>query len=156
MWWRRDKGVQVDTANVDGIRGLYSALGLGFPPAVRRVFEADDDENRGSGSWCLRHLGRTVRCLRSPELSNSELFALPGTWEVVRVVARSISARSKHGLDRIDVTGTLYCRPAGTWENISLPFQHAWTMRAGRALVFENLIDATVLRPEDGLPAGGG
>ena len=143
----------MDEANVDGIRGLYNALGLGFPPAARRVFGADD--GGGRGSWCLRHLGRTVRCLRSPDLSNSELFALPGTWEVIRVVARSITGRSRDGFDRINVIGTLYCRPAGTWENISLPFQHAWTMRAGRALMFENLIDATVLKPEDALPAGG-
>ena len=153
MGWRREKRVPVDEANLSGIRSLYSALGLGFPPAVRRVF--GDEEGEGRRPWCLRQLGRTVRCLKTPDLSNRELFQLPATWEVIRVVARSVTGRHKRGVDRINVIGTMYCRPAGTWENISLPFQHAWTMRGGRALLFENLIDATVLKRQEGEAASG-
>jgi hypothetical protein len=154
MWWRREQRSAADAASIEGIRGVYGALGLGFPSAVRSIFGGDDTD--GPASWCLRHLGRTVRCLRAPDLSNNELFTLPTRWEVIRVVARSVTGRHKQGVDKINVIGTMYCRPSGTWENISLPFQHTWTMRAGKALLFENLIDATVLMPEDGQPTGSG
>lgn len=153
MRWRRHRHQAADAAEVDRIRGLYDALGLGFPAEALRVFTGGDGQSRES--WCLSHMGRMVRCLRAPDLSDRELFALPATWEVIRVATRFVTSRHRRDVDEIHVSGTLYCRPRGTWERIPLPFQHTWTMRAGKALRFENLMDATVLRLEQAEPVPG-
>jgi hypothetical protein len=142
----RHKREPVDEAALEGLRRLYESLGLGFPAEALRVFGAA--EPAGEPRWCVHFLGRTVRCVGTAELSNQELFALPQRWEVIRVVARTLTGRRSRRGDRITVFGHLYCRPRGTWENIRIPFQHTWTMCAGRALLFENLIDATALKPE--------
>jgi hypothetical protein len=147
MFGRRNKREPVDPADLERLRNVYASLGLGFPAEALRVFGHEDPA--GQRGWCLRHLGRTVRCLTTPELSNRELFALPHRWEVIRVVARSLTGRRGRQGDRITVLGELHCRPRGTWEDVHIPFEHEWTMRAGRALLFENVIDATVLRPNE-------
>jgi hypothetical protein len=146
---RSHKRRSVDDAELESLRDVYAGLGLGFPAAALRIFGGEDGgENGGDdGEWCLhrRGLTRTLRCLRASELSNRELFALPPAWEIMRVVARDVTARgTKHG-DLVSVGGDLYCRHAGSWDHLRLPFFHLWTMRAGRALRFENLIDDTEL-----------
>ncbi len=143
----------VDEAELDQLRDVYASLGMGFPAQALRLFGAE--EKSGPRGWCLRHLGRTVRCIKSPDLSNTELFALPARWEVIRVVAKGLAGRHNKRGDQITVYGEMYCRPRGTWEKIAIPFQHVWTLRAGRVLLFENLVDATILRPEDGKAAFG-
>jgi hypothetical protein len=150
----------VDEADLEGLKGFYDALGLGFPLQALRIFGGDTDGggdgggaedaggSGGQGAWCLRHLGRTLRCVNANDLSNRELFVLPEAWEVIRVVAHRLAGRQTKRGDQITVGGDLYCRPHGTWENMRIPFLHTWTMCAGKALLFENLLDATDLRRE--------
>ena len=145
MFWRTHKRKAVDEADLEPLRGLYGALGLGFPAEALGIFS--DDGGRESDDWCLYHNGRRRRCLSAPTLSNYELFALPTTWEVQRVVARDLTARQTKRGDLVAVGGELYCRPRGSWENVRLPFFHLWTMCAGKALLFDNLLDGTQLRP---------
>jgi len=148
---------------VEGLKRLYRGLGLGFPDEARRLFGGagsggdasmgggGDPKTRaqaGGGRWCLSELGRTVRCLEATELSDRELFYLPGSWEVIRVVARSLSARATRRGDLVTVFGDMYCRPHGTWENVRIPFHHVWTLCRGRALQLENALDATALTRE--------
>ena len=49
------------------------------------------------------------------------------------------------------VSGFIYCRPRGSWENIRVPLLHVWTMCLGKALRFENLLDGLELGRADGL-----
>jgi hypothetical protein len=158
--FRRSDHTPVDDVHVQRLWGLYRALGLGFPLEARRLFgvaAGDDDPGPATPAtqdeWCLRRLGRRVRCLKAAELSDHEFFNLPGTWEVIRVIVSSLTARPTRRGDLITVQGDMYCRPHGTWENIRIPFQHVWTLDRGRALLFENVLDATDLRPERQRPA---
>lgn len=135
---------------------FYGALGLGFPAEALRLFDREETESEsreddapdGGGHWCLRRLGHNVRCVTTSDLSSREFFYLPHDWEVIRVVAHSLSARRKKRGEQITALGEMYCRPRGTWENIRIPFQHVWTLCGGRALLFENLLDATDLTRE--------
>lgn len=147
MFWR-GKRQPVDEAELDGLRSVYAALGMGFPAQASRLFGGEDPA--AEGRWCLKHMGRTIRCLRTPDLSDRELFVIPIGWEVIRAVATSLTGRRGKRGDQITVFGEMHCRPRGTWENVAIPFQHVWTLCAGRALRFENIVDATVLRPEEG------
>ena len=49
------------------------------------------------------------------------------------------------------MTGFMYCRPRGSWENIRVPLLHVWTLCLGKALRFENLLDGLELGRADGL-----
>jgi len=144
---RSHKRMTVDEANMEPLRGLYDALGLGFPAEALRIFSG---EHGHDDYWCLHRRGRsrTLRCLRAPELSNHELFALRDTWEIMRVVARDVTGQQTKRGDLVSVGGDLYCRRRGSWDNVRLPFFHLWTMCDGKALRFENLLDDTELRRE--------
>ncbi len=72
---------------------------------------------------------------------------LPATWEVTRAEVRRLTY--KRGI--ATVTGFMYCRPRGSWENIRVPLLHVWTMCLGKALRFENLLDGLELGRADGL-----
>ena len=144
MRWQSHSPTSVDDADLKRLRGLYDALGLGFPPEALQVFGGDEAADRGD--WCLSRNGRTLRCLGADELSNDELFALPATWELMRVVVRTVgSKRTKRG-HVVSFGGHLYCRPRGSWGNERFPFLHIWTMCAGRALHFEDFLDGIELR----------
>jgi hypothetical protein len=146
MFGRTHNRRAVDDADLFRLQDLYGALGLGFPAEAVRVFGGED--GRDGGDWCLYRRGRirTLRCLSPPDLSSHELFSLPSTWEITRVVARDLTGqRTKHG-DLVSVGGDVYCRARGSWDTARLPFYHLWTMCAGRALRFENLLDGTELK----------
>jgi hypothetical protein len=129
---------------LDLLRGAYRALGPGFAPEALALF--DQDGAKG-GEWCLKINGRRLRCLGTSELDSSDLFALPPTWEVTRIEVRQLAY--KRG--RVAVTGVMYCRPRGSWENMRLPLLHVWTMCLGKALHFENLLDGIELGRADGV-----
>jgi hypothetical protein len=133
------------------LRGIYGALGPGFPNEAVRLFgqgmEADDDGSESSDAWSVRSNGRLVRYLSADELSSTDLFALPGSWEVMRVVVHNLMRKR----DIVTVTGSVYCRPRGSWETMRLPVLHIWTMCADRALRFENYLDGIELSRADGL-----
>jgi hypothetical protein len=119
-------------------------LGPGFAPEVFALFDTGSGVQRRE--WCLVAFGRRLRCLRASELESDDLFALPPTWEITRVVPRHLTRR-RHG--RVAVTGLLFCRPRGSWEMMQLPFLHVWTLSRGRASRFENFLDGIDLRLAD-------
>ena len=129
---------------LDLLRGAYGALGPGFAPEALALFDQDGAEG---GEWCIKVNGRRSRCLSTSELDSSDLFLLPATWEVMRAEVRRLTY--KRGV--ATVSGFMYCRPRGGWENIRVPLLHVWTMCLGRALRFENLLDGLELGRADGL-----
>lgn len=130
--------------DLDLLQGAYGALGPGFPSEALTLFEQGGADG---GDWCIKVNGRKSRCLNTNELESTDLFILPATWEVMRVEVRELTY--KRGI--ATVTGFMYCRPRGTWENVRVPFLHVWTMCLGRALRFENLLDGVELGRADGL-----
>jgi hypothetical protein len=129
---------------LDLLRGAYGALGPGFAPEARALFQQDGLEGV---AWCLKINGRRARCLSTSELDSSDLFLLPASWEVKRAEVRRLTY--KRGT--ATVSGLMYCRPRGSWENIRIPLLHVWTMCRGRALRFQNLLDDLELVRADGL-----
>jgi hypothetical protein len=143
-----------DAADLERLRRLYAALGPGFASEVLGVFADGEAPAAQGNAWCLRYNGHLERCLPTLELSNHELFAMPPAWEVMRVTVSRLGGRlTKHG-EQFDVAGQLFCRPRGTWETMRLPFMHLWTIRAGRVLRFESLLDGIELRRVGSLTGG--
>ncbi len=124
---------------LEQLRNVYSALGPGFPAEALSLF--GEDAGADGQDWCVKVFGRTSRYLRASEIASTDLFALPGTWEVMRAEVRRLTY--KRGV--ATVTGLMYCRPRGSWENVRVPLLHVWTMRLGKALRFENLLDGIEL-----------
>ena len=134
---------QVADEELAALRDAYRALGPGFPPEALRLF--GEDVGASGGDWCVKIHGKTSRCLSVGELASTDLFALPGSWEVMRTEVRQLTSKR----DLVTVMGFLYCRPRGTWENIRVPLLHVWTMRLGRVVRFENLLDSIELCPAE-------
>jgi hypothetical protein len=128
---------------LERLQDAYGALGPGFPAEARRLF--DPDVGADETEWCIKVHGKTSRRLGVSELASSDLFALPPTWEVMRTEVRRLTC--KGGV--ATVTGFLYCRPRGSWENMRLPLLHLWTMRLGKAVRFQNLLDGIELSRAD-------
>ncbi len=124
---------------LEQIREAYRALGPGFPAEAQRLFDPDAGDD--GGVWCVKVLGRRSRCLNAGELASTDLFALPASWEVMRAEVRRLACKRSV----VTVTGFMYCRPRGSWENVRVPLLHVWTMRLGKALRFENLLDGIEL-----------
>jgi hypothetical protein len=141
---RRRSEVTVDDEEVEGLLDLYRGLGPGFPPAASRLF--DDEAGSGGSEWHVKVFGRLARRLRARDLTSTDLFALPHTWEVMRAEVRGLRA----GRGTVTVSGFLYCRPRGSWEHLRLPLLHVWTLRLGRALRFENILDGIELSLAEG------
>jgi len=130
--------------NVNRLRALYHGLGPGFPAEGVRLF---DWEPGSGGGWCLSQNGHVLRCLAAGELASADLFSLPSSWEVMRVVVHNLMPKR----DIVTVTGAVFCRPRGSWETMRLPLLHVWTMCADRALRFESYLDGIELNRIDGL-----
>jgi hypothetical protein len=128
---------------LEQLRNAYSALGPGFSRGALTLFGQDGAEG---GDWCIKVNGRRSRCLGAAELDSTDLFALPPGWEVMRAEVRQLAY--KRG--RVTVTGFIYCRPRGSWENIRLPLFHVWTMCLGKALRFQSFLDGIELYRADG------
>ena len=139
-----DRVNEVGDDDVERLRSVYLALGPGFPAEAFALFEHEGGD--GGGVWCRLAPHAKPRFLTATELASTDLFGLLPSWEVMRVEPRRLTARS--GI--ITVTGSMYCRPRGTWENIRVPVLHAWTMCQGKALRFQNLLDDIELRRADG------
>lgn len=131
--------------NVERLRAMYHALGPGFPAEAVRLFAQETGAH--GGGWCLRHNGHVLRCLSADELASADLFSLPSSWEVMRVVVHNLMPKR----DIVTVTGAIYCRPKGSWETMRLPLLHVWTMCADRALRFESYLDGIELSRIDEL-----
>jgi hypothetical protein len=138
---RRASNPDTSDEQLDRLRDIYRGLGPGFPAAAAPLF--DRGAGPDGGDWCVRVNGRMSRCLSAAELASTDLFVLPSTWEIMRAEIRGLAARR----DVVTVTGFMYCRPRGSWEHMRVPLLHVWTMRLGKALRFENLLDGLELRP---------
>jgi hypothetical protein len=135
---------EVSDDAAERLRSAYLALGPGFPAEALALFEHGEGED--GGMWCRLAPRAKPRFLSANELTSNDLFGLPPAWEVMRVEPRRLTAR--RGV--ISVTGSMHCRPRGSWENIRVPVLHAWTMCDGKALRFQNLLDDIELRRADG------
>ena len=124
-----------------GCARLTGSWAPGFPVAAARLFEQDTDAQ--GGEWYVKVFGRLVRSLRVDDMTSSDLFALPPTWEVMRAEVRALKA----GRGFVTVTGFMYCRPRGSWEHLRVPLLHVWTIGVGRLQRFENLLDGIELSP---------
>ena len=140
MFGRTEKPM-VPAEAVERLREAYRVLGPGFPDAAARLFEPDAGAE--GGEWYVKVFGRLVRRLRVGEMTSSDLFALPSTWEVMRAEVRGLKA----GRGFVTVSGFMYCRPRGSWEHMRVPLLHVWTMGVGKLLRFENLLDGIELSP---------
>ena len=140
MFRRTDKPL-ISGEQVEQLREAYRGLGPGFPSAATRLFE--QDASAGGGEWYLKVFGRLVRRLRVHDMTSTDLFALPSTWEVMRAEVRGLKA----GRGVVTVSGFMYCRPRGSWEHMRVPLLHVWTLGVGRALRFQNLLDGIELSP---------
>jgi len=138
---RRASNTDTSDEQLDRLRDIYRGLGPGFPAEAARLF--DQGAGLDGGDWCVRVNGRMSRCLSAAELASTDLFVLPSTWEIMRAEIRGLAAKR----DIVTVTGFMYCRPRGSWEHMRVPLLHVWTMRLGKALRFENLLDGLELRP---------
>jgi hypothetical protein len=126
---------------LEQLRAAYGALGPGLPAEARRLFAPDIDAD--GSDWYLKVHGKTSRRLSASELASTDLFALPSSWEVMRTEVRTLTRKA--GV--VTVTGFMYCRPRGSWENMRVPLLHVWTISVGRLLRFENLLDGIELSP---------
>jgi len=140
MFGRGNRPV-VSGEQVERLREAYSVLGPGFPDAAARLFESEPGAE--SEEWYVKVFGRLVRRLRVGEMTSSDLFALPATWEVMRAEVRGLKA----GRGFVTVSGFMYCRPRGSWEHMRVPLLHVWTMGLGKLQRFENLLDGIELSP---------
>lgn len=129
---------------LEQLRSVYGALGPGFPSEALALF---DQDGANGGEWCIKVNGRRSRCLGTSELDSTDLFTLPPGWEVMRAEVRQLA--QKRG--RVTVTGVMYCRPHGSWENLQLPLFHVWTMCLGKALRFQSFLDGIELYRADGV-----
>jgi hypothetical protein len=124
---------------LEQLRAAYGALGPGLPAEARRLFAPDIDAD--GSDWYVKVHGKTSRRLRASELASTDLFALPSSWEVMRTEVRTLTRKA--GV--VTVTGFMYCRPRGSWENMRVPILHMWTMCLGKAVRFQNLVDGIEL-----------
>ena len=141
---RREAAATVNDEEIEGLRELYRGLGPGFPQVGSRLF--GDEAGAGGSVWHVKVFGKLARRLRARDLMSTDLFALPGSWEVMRAEVRGLRA----GRDTVTVSGFMYCRPRGSWENLRLPLLHIWTLHLGRALRFENILDGIELSLAEG------
>ena len=130
---------------LEQLRGVYRGLGPGFPAEATRLFSEDGVAD--GGTWAVSVNGHTPRRLNVEDFSSTDLFVLPSSWEVMRAEVRSLTAKR----DIVTVTGFIYCRPRGSWEQMRVPLLHVWTICLGKALRFESLLDGVELRRADGL-----
>jgi hypothetical protein len=130
--------------NLDQLRSAYHALGPGFSTEARELFDHPTEADHAA--WRLRGSHVRSRLLSATELVTDDLFAVPATWEITRVVPDRMDERG----NTVTVTGHMYCRPKGSWETVSLPFMHRWTMCRGRVLNLRSFLDGIELSRADG------
>lgn len=148
---RKRSATTVADCDLEKVRVFYAALGPGFPASAQSIF-GNDEANEGvdganaADEWCVFHGGRPVRSLSATDLTNDELFAMPTDWELTRVHVRRLRGEVTRRGDHVTVEGHYCCRPHSSWDGVSYPFVHQWTLHAGRALRFENFLGSRELR----------
>jgi len=125
----------VDEKTLRMLREGYRALGFGAPEAVLRLF--DQHEPGREAQWVVREVTSTAR-YRARDVVADDLFgSIPPHWQVVRVVPFRFQERG----DRLVVTGHIHCRPRGSWNVMSVPFAHIWTVARGKVVRVLSYLD---------------
>jgi hypothetical protein len=125
----------VDEKTLAMLREGYRSLGFGAPLAVLRLF--DQDVPGREARWIVREVTSTTR-YQAREVVADDLFgSIPPHWQVVRVVPR----RWDQSDDRLVVLGHIHCRPRGSWDVMSVPFAHIWTIVRGRVVSVLSYLD---------------
>ena len=125
----------MDEGTLEMLREGYRSLGFGAPAAVLRLF--DQDVPGREARWVVREVTSTAR-YGTREVVADDLFgSIPSHWQVVRVVPR----RWQESEDRVVVLGHIYCRPGGSWEVMSVPFAHIWTVVRGKVVSVLSYLD---------------
>jgi ketosteroid isomerase-like protein len=125
----------VDERTLTMLRDGYRAFGFGAPEAVLRLF--DQHVPGREAQWFVRDVTSTTR-YRPRDVVADDLFgSIPPHWQVVRVVPFRFEGRG----DRVVVTGHIRCRPRGSWDVMSVPFAHIWTVARGKVVSVLSYLD---------------
>lgn len=123
------------------IRRGYAAFGLGAHHDVLAMFgQADGQAER----WQIRSLDST-RFHPACEVAAEDLFgAIPPQYEVIGVQPRHwrLDGRGR----RLTVMGHYRTRLRGSWDVLTLPFVHIWSITGGRVEGVLSLLDGIELR----------
>ena len=124
---------------LEQLRNAYRALGPGFPAEAQSLFSEDAEAD--GGRLVRQGLGRDVALPARQRARHHGPLRPAGDLggHARRGPAADLQAR-RRDRDRFHVL------PArGSWENMRIPLLHVWTMRLGKALRFENLLDGIEL-----------
>jgi ketosteroid isomerase-like protein len=128
-------GHGVDERTLQMMREGYRALGFGASKAVLRLF--DQRALGDTAGWIVHELTSMAR--HSPrEVVADDLFrSIPPQWQVIRVEPM----RFEPGNGCVIVMGHVRLRLRGTWEVMSVPFAHVWTLAHGRVVRVLSCLD---------------
>ncbi len=128
--------LRVDEQTLAMLREGYRSLGFGAPAAVLRLF--DQDAPGDQAHWIVRELTSTARYRAREVVADDLLGSIPPHWQVVHVVPR----RWEGSDERVVVVGHIECRPRGSWDVVSIPFAHIWTVVHGKVVSVLSYLDA--------------
>jgi hypothetical protein len=127
----------------------YRAMGFGAHRTVLQLFGQDGTDRRDTGWEVVDRIGGSRYASR--RVVAEDLFGgIPSTWEVTRVETASI----KESGDRAVVTGHIFCRPSGSWDQMAIPFAHIWTFLRGDVVRVVMYLEGVELRRIERLGAG--
>ncbi|MBK9155188.1 MAG: nuclear transport factor 2 family protein [Chloracidobacterium sp.] len=121
--------------NGDIIRGLYEAFGRGDVPAVLGALDEHIEWTEAEG---FPYGGTFI----GPQSVLENVFMKLGTeWENWSAEPSKIV----DGGDEVVALGTYTGKYLATGKSISVPYAHAWTLRDGKAIRFQQYTDTAVV-----------
>ncbi len=124
------------SSNAEVIRGLYSAFARGDVPAVLQGLAPEIRWTEAEGF----PYGGTYT---GPEAVLANVFMKLGTeWEGFAAVPRELVAEG----DKVVALGTYSGTYVATGKRVEVPFAHAWTLRDGKAVTFQQYTDTAVVQ----------
>lgn len=119
----------------DVIRGLYEAFGRGDVPAVLGTLDENVEWTEAEGF----PYGGTYH---GPNAVLENVFMkLGGEWEGFSAVPHKII----DGGDDVVALGTYTGKYLATGKSISVPYAHAWTLKEGKAVRFQQYTDTAIV-----------
>lgn len=122
--------------NLDVVRGIYEAFGQGDIPAVLTAFAPDVNWTEAEG---FPYGGVTT----GPDAVLQNVFMKLGTeWEGWTAVPEKFVAQD----DMVVALGMYGGTYKATGKSISVPFTHAWTLKDGKVVRFQQYTDTAVVQ----------
>ncbi len=119
----------------DVIRGLYEAFGRGDVPAVLGTLDENVEWTEAEGF----PYGGTYH---GPNAVLENVFMKLGSeWEGFSAVPHKII----DGGDDVVALGTYTGKYLATGKSISVPYAHAWTLKEGKAVRFQQYTDTAIV-----------